>query len=156
MRRLTVESARRSIPTIGRWLVNRLAVTLLALVLLAAPLAAQAQSAKIPRIGFLGAGSPTPDIWKLIEPFRQGLREHGYVEGQNLLVEYRWAEGRYERFEALAADLVGRKVDLIVAPGVQHVRAAKRASATTPIIMVYVGIRSERGSSPASPGPVGT
>lgn len=85
---------------------------------LAAPPSALAPPAKVSRIGFLGAGSPTPEIWKLIEPFRQGLRDHGYVEGQNLLVEYRWAEGRYERFEALAADLVGRKVDLIVAPGI--------------------------------------
>ena len=111
----------------------------LAMALLATPLAAHAQPAKVPRIGWLGAGSPTPETWKLIEPFRQGLRDHGYVEGRNLLVEYRWAEGRYERFETLAADLVGRKVDLIVAPGIQHARAARRATATTPIITVYVG-----------------
>ena len=106
---------------------------------LATPLAAPAQPAKVPRIGFLGAGSPTPDIWKLIEPFRRGLRDHGYVEGQNLLVEYRWAEGRYERFELLAADLAGQKVDLIVAPGIQHAQAARRATSTIPIVTVYVG-----------------
>jgi len=107
--------------------------------LLAAPLVAEAQPATVPRIGFLGAGSPTPDTWNLIEPFRQGLRDHGYVEGQNLIVEYRWAEGRYERFDALADDLVARKVDLIVAAGIQHAQAARRATATVPIITVYVG-----------------
>src|SRR5215831_14066661 len=89
----------------------------LVLALASAPFGAEAQPAKAARIGFLSVNSPTPETCKYLEPFHRGLREHGYVEGQNLLIEYRWAEGRYERFDALAADLVARNVDVIVAPG---------------------------------------
>src|ERR1700749_4910272 len=76
--------------------------------------AARAQHKAMTTIGFLGAASPGPSAPNLAA-FRQGLSETGYVEGQNLVIEYRWAEDHYDRLPALAADLVGRKVDLILA-----------------------------------------
>src|SRR6266851_8604750 len=83
--------------------------------LLAAPLAAEAQqAAKVPRIGWLGAYRAA--VPQLQEAFRQGLRDLGYVEGRNLVIEYRDAEGKYDRLPALAAELVAIKVDVIVAP----------------------------------------
>jgi putative ABC transport system substrate-binding protein len=100
--------------------------------LLAAPLAVDAQQAgKIPRIGILRQGS-SPD--PLVETFRQGLRELGWVEGRNITIEYRWAQGRTERLPDLAADLARLKVDVIVAGGSDSL-AAKRASTTIPIVM---------------------
>jgi putative ABC transport system substrate-binding protein len=85
---------------------------------IALPCVAAAQQKAMPVIGFLAAGSPggTAGV-PLGAAFRQGLSETGYVEGQNVAIENRWAEGRYDRLPALAADLVGRKVDLIVASG---------------------------------------
>src|SRR5215218_9166259 len=82
----------------------------------ARPLAARAQQQAMPVIGFLSGASPGP-YQPYVAAFHQGLAEAGYVEGQNLAVEYRWAEGNYDRLPALAADLVGRKVDLLVASG---------------------------------------
>ena len=93
--------------------------------LLAAPLAAEAQPvAKVPRIGYL-ALNPTANP-HLHEAFRQGLRDLGYVEGRNLVIEYRDAEGKLERLPALAAELVALKVDVIVAAGTPPALAAKR------------------------------
>jgi putative tryptophan/tyrosine transport system substrate-binding protein len=108
------------------------------LMLLAAALTAPhevgAQQTAMPVIGFLGTGSPGPAPPNAAA-FHQGLRESGYVEGQNLVIEYRWADYRYDRLSALAADLVGRKVDLIVAfGGIPAALAAKSATSTIPIV----------------------
>jgi hypothetical protein len=82
----------------------------------------------MPVIGFLGSASPDRTA-PLLAAFHQGLGETGYVEGQNLAFEYRWAEGRYDRLPALAADLVVRKVDLIAADGIPATLAAKTSAA---------------------------
>ena len=107
--------------------------------LLAAPLAAEAQQVgKVPRIGFLSATSPS-DRPALVDAFRQRLRELGWVEGQNIVIDYRYAEGRVDRLPDLAAELVRLKVDLIVASaGTQAATAAKNATETIPIVMIYV------------------
>jgi putative tryptophan/tyrosine transport system substrate-binding protein len=101
------------------------------------PFAARAQQKRVPVIGFLSGLSPGPNAAN-VAAFRQGLSETGYVEGQNLAIEYRWAEGRYERLPALAADLVGRNVDVIVTSGggQNAVVAAKSATSTIPIVAV--------------------
>jgi len=101
------------------------------------PLAAHAQQlVKVPRIGFLvTAPFDTPEFRQARDPFLQGMRELGYIEGQNFRVEYRSAEGKQERFASLAVDLVGMNVDLIVAAGTPHARAAQLATRTIPIIV---------------------
>jgi putative tryptophan/tyrosine transport system substrate-binding protein len=98
------------------------------------PLAARAQQAKMPVIGYLHSGSAGPYA-HLVAAFHQGLKETGTVEGKNVAIEYRWAEGRYDRLSALVADLVGRHVALLVAQGGDPpVLAAKSATATIPIV----------------------
>ena len=105
-------------------------------VLLALSFPAEAQQTKkIPRIGFLGV-VPASAAGGRIEAFRQGLRELGYVEGKNIVIEYRHAEGKLERMPALAAELVRLKVDVIVAAGPTSTRPAKEATVTIPIVMV--------------------
>src|SRR5216684_96416 len=93
-------------------------ITLLGGISLAWPRAASAQQPKMPVIGLLGAAVPDDaEVARNLAGFRQGLAETGYVEGQNVRIEYRWAEGNYERLPALAADLVARNVDVIVNEG---------------------------------------
>src|SRR5712691_3075534 len=94
-----------------------------------------AQQKPLPVIGYLHYASPGPNAPN-VAAFRQGLSETGYVEGQNAAIEYRWAEGRHDRLPALATDLVGRKVDVIVAAGPPSARAAKSATSTIPIVFV--------------------
>ena len=102
--------------------------------LLAAPLAAGAQQVgKVYRIGYLSAGSDTANP-RVREAFRQGLRELGWVEGQNIIIEYRWAEGRFDRLPGLAAELVRLKVDVLVAAPTPAALAAKNATGTIPIV----------------------
>jgi putative tryptophan/tyrosine transport system substrate-binding protein len=104
------------------------------------PLAARAQQKAMPVIGYLNSFLPPSNLGDLVHgPVHQGLSETGYVEGQNMASEYRWAEAHYERLPALAADLVSRKVDLIVANGTPPALAAKSATATIPIVFTGIG-----------------
>ena len=105
--------------------------------LLAAPLAAEAQPAgKVPRIGFLFSGASGPA--REVDTFRQGLRDLGYIEGQNIAIEYRFAGGQVERLPELAAELVRLKLDVIVAPYTPPALAVKRATSTIPIVFAVV------------------
>jgi putative tryptophan/tyrosine transport system substrate-binding protein len=116
------------------------------------PSASRAEKAT-PVIGYLGAGTPGP-FAPFVAAVGQGLREIGYVEGQNLTMEYRWAEGLYDRLPAFAADLVGRKVDVIVADADPAAYAAKNATSTIPIVFIFGGdpVRQGLVASLAQPG----
>jgi ABC-type uncharacterized transport system substrate-binding protein len=112
----------------------------LALALLVASLAAEAQSpAKVPRIGRLSLGSPSSGPTPLRDAFRQGLRDLGWVEGQNLAIESRYAEGKPDRLPDLAAELVRLKVDVILVVNPLAAQAAKHATSEQPIVMVGTG-----------------
>jgi len=114
--------------------------------------AAAQPSAQVPRVGYLNPGSSAdPMRQRRLEAFRQGLRELGYVEGQNIAIESRWAEGKDDRLPALAADLVRSKVDIIVAQSGAATQAAQQATRTIPIVMslVIIMIPSASDSSPA-------
>ena len=121
-----------------------LKITLFALVLLmltSVPSAEAQQAKKVPRIGYLTAGSPPSDssapLHPIVEAFRKGLREFGYIEGKNIIIEYRYAAGKFERFPDLAAELVRLKVDVIIpGGGPAALKAAVTATKTIPIIMV--------------------
>src|SRR5215813_11390365 len=100
-----------------------------------APFAEAQQPTKVPRVGYLVAASPSA-ITGRTESFRQGLRELGYVEGKNIVIEWRSAEGKLDRIPALAAELVRLKVDVIVASSPVGTRAAKKATSTISIVML--------------------
>jgi len=110
----------------------------------ALPLAAVRAQQAMRVVGFLGGAAPA-GYAVLIEAFRSGLRDHGYIEGQNIRIEYRWAQAQYENLPALAADLVQRKVDVIVTQGTPAALAAKQATTTIPIVMAIVGDPVESG-----------
>jgi ABC-type uncharacterized transport system substrate-binding protein len=103
------------------------------------PVAARAQQGgKIPRVGFMGNSTEALET-NLIGPFREGLREHGYVEGRNIEIVFRWAEGRYELFPVLITELIAAKVDMIVTAGTPASLAVKDANTSIPLIMIAVG-----------------
>ena len=136
--------------------MDRRAVIAGGVALLAWPLAADAQQqAKIARIGNLTIGSlGSPEIRASVDAFRQGLRELGYVEGQNILIEYRAADGKVDRLPGLASELVRLKVDVIVAGATPAARAAQQATTTIPIVAVAMGdpVRDGLVASLARPG----
>jgi putative ABC transport system substrate-binding protein len=138
----------------GKLVKKKILLSAVATLILACvfPAAAQ-QPKKVPRIGFLSAATRTSSP-HLTEAFLQGLRELGYVEGQNITIEYRWADGRFEQLPDLAGDLVHLKVDVIVAAVTQPSLAAKKATGTIPIVMVGVSDPVESGlvASLARPG----
>src|SRR5205823_5757987 len=102
------------------------------------PTAGRAQQPKLPTIGFLGSGTPSAySQW--VAAYIQRLRELGWIEGRNIAIEYRWAEGRDERYAEIAADLVRLKVDVIITVGSPPALAAKRATTLIPIVFVPSG-----------------
>jgi len=105
---------------------------------LAAPFAVRAQQQSVYRIGFLGNSTAALEA-NLVGPFREGLRDLGYVEGGNIVIEYRWAEGKYERFPELIAELVALNVEIIVTAGTPAALAVKRAMVRIPLVMAAVG-----------------
>jgi len=139
----------------------RLIGLVLALSLTLTPLTGETQqAASLPRIGFLLTGSLSdPRVPPLLQAFRQGLRELGYVEGQNIAFEFRWAEGQYDWLPGLAAELVRLKVNVIVAGGPPAIQTAKQATETIPIVMAAVAdpvaagfVAASRAPEETSPG----
>jgi putative ABC transport system substrate-binding protein len=114
-------------------------VALLGGVVAASPFAVRAQrGGKIPRVGFMGNSTAALEA-NLVGPFREGLREHGYEEGRNVEIVFRWAEGRYELFPVLIAELIAANVDVIVTAGTPAMLAVKKATSTVPVVMAAVG-----------------
>src|SRR5882724_9090562 len=127
----------KTCPELGRRIRNRKWVGIVAAVVtfaMCGDAAMAQQPTKVPRIGLLSTFSAS-SLSVRIEAFRQGLRELGYVEGKNIVIESRYAEGRLDRLRDLAAELVGLKVDVIVTGGPSPTRAAKEATVTIPIVM---------------------
>ena len=127
--------------------IKTLIVLLVGLILASVRLAEAQQPKKVPRIGVLGAASSSVGSIK-VDSFRQGLRELGYTEEKNIVIEYRFAEGKLERLPDLAAELVRLKVDILVTAGVPQLLAAKHATSTIPI----VAMRPKHGSMPSNNG----
>jgi len=117
------------------------------------PLTARAQP-KIPRIGFMGNSTAALET-NLVDAFREGLRDLGYEEGRNIVIEYRWADGNYDRFPALVAELIAAKVDAIVTAGTPAALAVKKATTTVPLVMVAVGDPVGTGLVPSLARPGG-
>lgn len=112
---------------------------LLAVGILLGSLAAQAQQTRnVSRIGFLGNSTAALEA-SLVGAFREGLRDLGYVEGQNVQIEYRWAEGKYDRFPALIGELLAQKVAVLVTAGTPATLAVKKATTSVPLVMIAVG-----------------
>src|SRR6058998_2429434 len=120
-----------------------------------AQLAAQGQqTGKVPRIGFLGNSTAALEA-NLVGPFREGLRDLGYVEGRNVLIEYRWAEGKYDRFPVLIVELLALKVAVIVTAGTPATLAVKKATTSVPLVMTAVGDPVGTGIVPSLSHPGG-
>jgi putative ABC transport system substrate-binding protein len=120
---------------------RRALITLLSGAAVAWPLVARAQqTSKVPRIGFLDPLSRSSPIdMGFVEAFRSGLHDLGYVEGKNIIIEYRWSEGKYDRLHGLTAELVHLGIDILVTYGTPATRAAKQATTTIPIVMAISG-----------------
>jgi putative ABC transport system substrate-binding protein len=134
-------------------LVAVVALSLAVALRAALPVAEGQASASTVRVGYLGLTSASPEVLRVVNAFKDGLRQLGYVDGQNLALEYRWAYGQSDRLPELAAELVRLKVNVIVAPNTPAVIAAKRATTTIPIVFigaepVSIGL----GSNLARPG----
>jgi putative tryptophan/tyrosine transport system substrate-binding protein len=129
---------------------RRAFITLLGGAAAAWPLAARAQQpARVARIGYLLTPPlESPEGREAVNAFRRGLHEHGYTEGQNIFVEYRTAEGKIERFQALATELARLNLDVIVVANTPAALAAKQATTTIPIIVQVMGDRDREGRSP--------
>jgi ABC-type uncharacterized transport system substrate-binding protein len=112
------------------------------------------QTVRLPTIGWLDHSSPNPEVLRLVGLFRKGLRDVGYIEGKNIAIEYRYAEGKTERLSELATELVRLKVDCIITAGGQPTEAAQRATKTIPIVMAVSGdpVASGFVASLARPG----
>ena len=112
------------------------------------------RAAEIPRVGFMGNSTAALEA-NLVDSFLDGLHERGYEEGRNIVIEYRWADGKYERFPALVAELIAAKVDVIVTAGTPAALAVKKVTTTVPLVMVAVGDPVGTGLVPSLARPGG-
>jgi putative ABC transport system substrate-binding protein len=115
---------------------KKIFVFVFSILILVSPHRAEAQPAKVPRLGFVSATGDPNTPGPQVEGFRQGLRDLGYIEGKNIVVEYRNAAGKPDRTPSLVAELVQLKVEVLVTPYSAAIRAAKQATKTIPIVMV--------------------